>query len=130
MHMRIDKTGVFNCARALPRNGRVLEISTQPVPRESSPSMFADYRRVLVACASFARAAKVRGTRRALYSRQTSTPNVFSSFPREEHCAKRVTTARTMATGSDAPVLEKRQNRLAKEKSPYLLQHATNPVDW
>ena len=22
------------------------------------------------------------------------------------------------------------QNRLAKEKSPYLLQHATNPVDW
>ena len=24
----------------------------------------------------------------------------------------------------------KRTNRLAKEKSPYLLQHATNPVDW
>ena len=22
------------------------------------------------------------------------------------------------------------QNRLAKEKSPYLLQHANNPVDW
>ena len=25
---------------------------------------------------------------------------------------------------------EKKYNRLAKEKSPYLLQHATNPVDW
>jgi hypothetical protein len=24
----------------------------------------------------------------------------------------------------------RRQNRLAKEKSPYLLQHASNPVDW
>ena len=23
-----------------------------------------------------------------------------------------------------------KQNRLAKEKSPYLRQHATNPVDW
>lgn len=30
---------------------------------------------------------------------------------------------RTMATG-------KKTNRLALEKSPYLLQHATNPVDW
>src|SRR5258706_3399782 len=28
---------------------------------------------------------------------------------------------------SPAPV---RSNRLAREKSPYLLQHATNPVDW
>jgi len=25
---------------------------------------------------------------------------------------------------------EKKQNRLANEKSPYLLEHATNPVDW
>jgi len=24
----------------------------------------------------------------------------------------------------------KKPNRLALEKSPYLLQHATNPVDW
>jgi len=24
----------------------------------------------------------------------------------------------------------KHRNRLAKEKSPYLLQHASNPVDW
>jgi hypothetical protein len=28
------------------------------------------------------------------------------------------------------PSSSKRQNRLAKEKSPYLLQHAENPVDW
>ncbi len=26
--------------------------------------------------------------------------------------------------------MEKKQNRLIKEKSPYLLQHANNPVDW
>lgn len=25
---------------------------------------------------------------------------------------------------------QKHQNKLALEKSPYLLQHATNPVDW
>ncbi len=25
---------------------------------------------------------------------------------------------------------EKQYNHLAKEKSPYLLQHATNPMDW
>ena len=31
-----------------------------------------------------------------------------------------------MATGSEA----KFTNRLAKETSPYLLQHAHNPVDW
>ena len=41
-----------------------------------------------------------------------------------------VTTVRTMATGSDKPATEKHQNRLANEKSPYLLQHASNPVDW
>ena len=26
--------------------------------------------------------------------------------------------------------IQNRPNRLAKEKSPYLLQHAHNPVDW
>jgi Highly conserved protein containing a thioredoxin domain len=35
-----------------------------------------------------------------------------------------------MATGGDACVPPKRQNRLAYEKSPYLMQHAANPVDW
>ena len=29
-----------------------------------------------------------------------------------------------------ASLAEKRSNRLAREKSPYLLQHAHNPVDW
>nr|CAD7426140.1 unnamed protein product [Timema monikensis] len=37
---------------------------------------------------------------------------------------------RTMATGGDNTVNSKHQNRLASERSPYLLQHATNPVDW
>src|SRR5246127_97482 len=31
------------------------------------------------------------------------------------------------AAPSDAP---RRENRLARETSPYLLQHRTNPVDW
>jgi uncharacterized protein YyaL (SSP411 family) len=34
-----------------------------------------------------------------------------------------------MSHASDTPEASK-QNRLAKEKSPYLLQHANNPVDW
>ena len=34
-----------------------------------------------------------------------------------------------MSHASDTPKASK-QNRLAKEKSPYLLQHADNPVDW
>jgi uncharacterized protein YyaL (SSP411 family) len=35
-----------------------------------------------------------------------------------------------MATGGDVSIPPKHQNRLAYEKSPYLLQHAGNPVDW
>lgn len=37
-----------------------------------------------------------------------------------------------MASGSDPPssTHHKHTNRLAKERSPYLLQHAHNPVDW
>ncbi|KAK5640835.1 hypothetical protein RI129_009382 [Pyrocoelia pectoralis] len=31
---------------------------------------------------------------------------------------------------SEASCSKKKKNRLAQEKSPYLLQHATNPVDW
>ncbi|MEK7468357.1 MAG: thioredoxin domain-containing protein [Planctomycetota bacterium] len=34
------------------------------------------------------------------------------------------------ATPEETPVPHKHTNRLAKEKSPYLLQHAHNPVDW
>ena len=30
----------------------------------------------------------------------------------------------------EIPMFTKHRNRLAKEKSPYLLQHADNPVDW
>ena len=37
---------------------------------------------------------------------------------------------RTMATGGDGPAVKNLQNRLANERSPYLLQHASNPVDW
>src|SRR5262245_40821824 len=34
------------------------------------------------------------------------------------------------AGGADAPKKGAPANRLAKESSPYLLQHAHNPVDW
>jgi uncharacterized protein YyaL (SSP411 family) len=37
---------------------------------------------------------------------------------------------RTMCQDSGASPAKKHQNRLAFEKSPYLLQHAHNPVDW
>ena len=36
---------------------------------------------------------------------------------------------RRMASSSRAEA-SRNLNRLAKEKSPYLLQHASNPVDW
>ncbi len=43
------------------------------------------------------------------------------------------TAAETPMAGQEKPVQGKKMkhtNRLAKEKSPYLLQHAHNPVDW
>ena len=36
----------------------------------------------------------------------------------------------TSAVNTNTPVIYKHTNRLATEKSPYLLQHAHNPVDW
>lgn len=38
----------------------------------------------------------------------------------------------TMATGgtTSPPSIPRHTNRLINEKSPYLLQHAHNPVDW
>ncbi|XP_076243421.1 spermatogenesis-associated protein 20 isoform X2 [Calliopsis andreniformis] len=39
--------------------------------------------------------------------------------------------SKNMASSSTSvPKQEKKKNRLASEKSPYLLQHASNPVDW
>ncbi len=35
-----------------------------------------------------------------------------------------------VADDKDPPAMTKHENRLAKESSPYLLQHAHNPVDW
>jgi uncharacterized protein YyaL (SSP411 family) len=34
------------------------------------------------------------------------------------------------AAGSSSTNNVTKQNRLINEKSPYLLQHASNPVDW
>ena len=38
--------------------------------------------------------------------------------------------ADTMSTNQPTKTESRKPNRLAKEKSPYLLQHAYNPVDW
>lgn len=48
---------------------------------------------------------------------------------RRSECRPVAGTCRTMASGESPPSKERR-NRLANEKSPYLLQHASNPVDW
>ena len=37
---------------------------------------------------------------------------------------------RTATVSTNAPATSKHTNRLAQEKSPYLLQHAHNPVNW
>ncbi|MBI5771219.1 MAG: thioredoxin domain-containing protein [Verrucomicrobia bacterium] len=41
-----------------------------------------------------------------------------------------VATASAFAQASPSGLPERRPNRLIREKSPYLLQHAYNPVDW
>ena len=62
----------------------------------------------------------------AAFVRATKVHSSCGQIKRTVHL---FTKFRAMATGSDPPVA-KHQNRLAKEKSPYLLQHASNPVDW
>ncbi|CAH1954318.1 unnamed protein product [Acanthoscelides obtectus] len=46
------------------------------------------------------------------------------------HCIRSVCCARTMASDAGYSKSHPKTNRLISEKSPYLLQHATNPVDW
>lgn len=43
---------------------------------------------------------------------------------------KKASTSRQDSKSSDVPKPEVKMNRLRLEKSPYLLQHAINPVDW
>jgi len=43
-------------------------------------------------------------------------------FKRDGHCCHEAT--------NDPSIAEHGANRLIREKSPYLLQHANNPVDW
>ncbi|XP_077980427.1 spermatogenesis-associated protein 20-like [Glandiceps talaboti] len=60
------------------------------------------------------------------------TPIFCSTSKYSRQCITRLCfSCRTMATGGDGSESgPKHENRLAKEKSPYLLQHALNPVDW
>src|SRR6266478_1353868 len=45
-------------------------------------------------------------------------------------CKPRSPDLRTIVTTNAAPITRAHTNRLAREKSPYLLQHQHNPVDW
>src|SRR5438552_4086073 len=62
---------------------------------------------------------------------------LHSALPTEEFPMLRATTAAVLLAaflsadkpGGDAPK-DKPTNRLARETSPYLLQHSHNPVDW
>uniref|UniRef100_A0A672PXK6 Spermatosis associated 20 n=1 Tax=Sinocyclocheilus grahami TaxID=75366 RepID=A0A672PXK6_SINGR len=60
------------------------------------------------------------GARSGTGARAMASPSVFVSFPIP-------VSAPTSAPPSETP---KHTNRLSKEKSSYLLQHAHNPVDW
>jgi hypothetical protein len=63
------------------------------------------------------------------YIQVSSQPKFL--FSRENLCATkyRPWSSSVMETGTQEHKLRK-ENRLAKEKSPYLLQHKSNPVDW
>uniref|UniRef100_A0A8B9KBJ2 Spermatogenesis associated 20 n=1 Tax=Astyanax mexicanus TaxID=7994 RepID=A0A8B9KBJ2_ASTMX len=88
---------------------------------------------------------KDRARTRTLFNRQGSEPTPtqhFDSYPRllnfrsSQHSSSfRAPEAAcfSMASGSDGQESlspPKHTNRLRKERSPYLLQHAHNPVDW
>jgi uncharacterized protein YyaL (SSP411 family) len=62
---------------------------------------------------------------------ETSTGNAQSNPPSvsETTATVPVVASETSASHPAAPVAGKK-NRLARETSPYLLQHAANPVDW
>ena len=58
-------------------------------------------------------------------------PRVCQSISRLRPIVRRFyVSATSMACGSGSSGSKTRKNRLALEKSPYLLQHATNPVEW
>lgn len=110
--------------------------------RNCSPPMLPLSRGIICRAFSFLRAVEihysckhVRGPISKLYISKEPFYNVLSELKRNTIRTARVSCVsrecvRSMATGSDAPAVKKHQNRLAKEKSPYLLQHASNPVDW
>src|SRR5438132_7092219 len=45
-------------------------------------------------------------------------------------CQPKSSNPKDIVTTNAAPLTHAHTNRLAREKSPYLLQHAHNPVDW
>uniref|UniRef100_A0A3B1K518 Spermatosis associated 20 n=1 Tax=Astyanax mexicanus TaxID=7994 RepID=A0A3B1K518_ASTMX len=108
-----------------------------------SPSSFRRFGPSRLLSGAFSR--KDRARTRTLFNRQGSEPTPtqhFDSYPRllnfrsSQHSSSfRAPEAAcfSMASGSDGQESlspPKHTNRLRKERSPYLLQHAHNPVDW
>lgn len=55
---------------------------------------------------------------------------LFNHFAIFDFHVLQCVTSRAMASGGVTSKSNEKRNRLSKELSPYLLQHASNPVDW
>lgn len=74
---------------------------------------------------SKAQLARVHMLRAASSARFRHLAPTWKRTQLSRHCTARYTSREGMASNET-----KKANRLAKEKSPYLLQHQFNPVDW
>ena len=81
-------------------------------------------RRVIISAANTKLPAAERRSQRQVFVAFQITNRWFAS--------QVIAGCHTMATDNSSSSTDKqlRKNRLANEKSPYLLQHASNPVDW
>lgn len=57
-------------------------------------------------------------------------PSILLKNPKEFALIRSISTSFPVMATADDSSKPKFTNRLAKEKSPYLLQHQHNPVDW
>ncbi|XP_014236341.1 spermatogenesis-associated protein 20 isoform X1 [Trichogramma pretiosum] len=65
------------------------------------------------------------------YSEKKTGIRFIEARSKKAHLALQIFSHNMASTSSDAEnTPQKYQNKLAFEKSPYLLQHATNPVEW
>ena len=64
------------------------------------------------------------------WPRRPAGSSSLDGRPRDQSTACRPYHAASMTSAGDRPSTHHHTNRLAGETSPYLLQHAHNPVDW